>query len=122
MHGTLLTAVLLNSSNQATEWYVLIHVMNLHRFDDTETDLVSGHGAINISINYTHDDFHSQSNHSKYTTLLISSGKLPELYILTSTGVKEGKIKKKKKKKKNSLRIGNYLFLNNAGWYQTGVL
>ena len=32
--------------------------------------------------------FHIQSNHSKYSTLLISTAKLSELYILTNSDIK----------------------------------
>ena len=41
--------------------------------------------------------FHIQSNHLKYTILPIPIAKLPELYILTDSGIKAGKRRNKKK-------------------------
>ena len=43
--------------------------------------------------------FHIQGNHPKYTLLLILTAELPELYILTNSGIIAGKIHFKNRQK-----------------------
>ena len=42
--GACLRAVPQKYSKQATEWLVVLHVMNIRLFEDTDTDLVRGDG------------------------------------------------------------------------------
>ena len=46
-----------------------------------------------VRLNCTPDDLYShiQSHHLQYTILLISNAELPELYILTKSGIKADK-------------------------------
>ena len=58
------------------------HVISFRLFLDTDTALLGGHGRFNVILY-----FHIQSNHPKYTILLMSIAELPELYISTNFGI-----------------------------------
>ena len=68
-----------------------LHVMDLRLFQNTRTDLVRGHGMCKGNLHPSIIFFHIQSNHRKYTVVLISDAYLPELYILINSGIKVGK-------------------------------
>ena len=68
-------------------------IISFRLFDDNDTGVEEDHGVCkdNLYQSFFFFYFHIQSNHPKYTILLISTAKLLELYLLINVCIKTDK-------------------------------